>query len=296
MPDLVPVRSALFSVSDKTDLIPFATALVHRGVRLISTGGTAKVLVDAGLPVVPVDKVTGFPEGLDGRVKTLHPAVHGGLLAVRDNPDHAAFLKRHGIDTIDLVCINLYPFQRTIAAAETTPREAIEQIDVGGPAMVRAASKNYQWVAPVVAPKRYDRVVSELEAHNGSTTLDLRSQLAAEAFALTAEYDAAIAAYLSRRSPAPFPEVLRLTYTKADDLRYGENPHQQAALYRDPASTGQTVVNARQLHGKQLSYNNINDAAAALELVLTLKHLDPSCVGVCIVKHTNPCGAAIAAG
>ncbi|MBX3358993.1 MAG: bifunctional phosphoribosylaminoimidazolecarboxamide formyltransferase/IMP cyclohydrolase [Phycisphaeraceae bacterium] len=295
MSSLVPIKTALLSVSDKTDLVPFAAALAARGVRLISTGGTAQALAAAGLAVTGVDELTGFPEGLDGRVKTLHPKVHAGLLAVRDNTDHAAFLRAHGIEPIDLVCINLYPFQRVIADPDVSLDEAIENIDVGGPAMLRAGAKNHRWTTVVPSTRRYDAVISELDANNGCTGATLRSQLATETFAVTSEYDAAIAAYLSRRSPEAFPATLRLTYTKADDLRYGENPHQQAALYRDPASTGQTIVNARQLHGKQLSYNNINDASAALETVKVLAlRGEMNHVAASVVKHLSPCGAAIA--
>jgi phosphoribosylaminoimidazolecarboxamide formyltransferase/IMP cyclohydrolase len=304
MPDLVPIRTALLSVSDKTDLVAFARALVTRGVKLISTGGTAKALADAGLPVTPVEKITGFPEIMDGRVKTLHPMVHGGLLARRDDAEHLAAMQKHGIGAIDLVCINLYPFERTVSQPGVSMEDAIEQIDVGGPAMVRAAAKNAAWVTVVTSPKRYDAVISEMDAHQGATSGALRAELAAAAFAMTSEYDAAIASFLNRRSAQAFPQVLRLSYTKVDTLRYGENPHQEAALYRDPASTGPTIVNAQQLHGKQLSYNNINDGAAALEVVKGLRRLVQSddaramqgaqLVGACVVKHTNPCGAALA--
>jgi phosphoribosylaminoimidazolecarboxamide formyltransferase/IMP cyclohydrolase len=297
MSDL-PIRRALISVSDKSDLLPFARALAARGVEIISTGGTARALADAGLTVTPVEKLTGFPEIMDGRVKTLHPLVHGALLGVRDNPAHETAMREHGIKPIDLVCINLYPFESTVANPAAAMAEAIESIDVGGPAMIRAAAKNHRFVAVVTSPKRYDRIISELDSHEGCITEPLRAELAAEAFARTAEYDAAIAAFLSRRSPEAFPEVLRLTYTKVEELRYGENPHQLAALYRDPASTGPSVVNARQLHGKQLSYNNILDAAAALEVGKALRRLveagEASLFEACIVKHTNPCGAALA--
>jgi phosphoribosylaminoimidazolecarboxamide formyltransferase / IMP cyclohydrolase len=305
MSELVQIRTALLSVSDKTDLVAFASALAARGVKILSTGGTAKTLTDAGIRVTPIEQVTGFPEIMDGRVKTLHPLVHGALLGKRDNPEHTAAMKKHGIEPIDLVCINLYPFERTVSQPGVTMVEAIEQIDVGGPAMVRAAAKNARWVTVVTSPKRYDLVISEMDAHDGATTPELRAELAAAAFGMTSEYDAAIASFLSRRSPQAFPQVLRTSYTKVDDLRYGENPHQEAALYRDPASTGPTVVNARQLHGKELSYNNINDAAAALEVVKALRRLASTdalkgvastpLVGACVVKHTNPCGAALAA-
>jgi phosphoribosylaminoimidazolecarboxamide formyltransferase/IMP cyclohydrolase len=304
MSELVPIRTALLSVSDKTDLVAFASALAARGVKILSTGGTAKALTAAGIEVTPIEKVTGFPEIMDGRVKTLHPLVHGALLGRRDDAEHLAAMKKHGIEPIDLVCINLYPFERTVSQPGVSMSDAIEQIDVGGPAMLRAAAKNAQWVTVVTSPKRYDLVISEMDAHAGSTTQELRAELAAAAFGMTSEYDAAIASFLSRRSPQAFPQVLRVSYTKVDDLRYGENPHQEAALYRDPASTGPTIVNSRQLHGKQLSYNNINDAAAALEVVKALRRLAATgalrklsgspLIGACVVKHTNPCGAALA--
>ncbi len=301
MSELVMIRRALLSVSDKADLVPFARALRERGVEIVSTGGTARALAAAGIDVIPVEKVTGFPEGLDGRVKTLHPSVHGGLLAVRDNAEHAAFLKAHGITPIDLVCINLYPFEETVSKAGVSLTEAIENIDVGGPAMIRGAAKNYQWVTVVPSPQYYDRIISEMDANGGATTLRTRAELATAAFAKTAEYDASIATFLGRRTPGAFPQVLKISYTKVDELRYGENPHQEAALYRDPSSIGPTVVNARQLHGKELSYNNILDAAAALEAARSLGKISalpgltdfPACAVV--VKHTNPCGAAMAA-
>ncbi|MFG0285270.1 MAG: bifunctional phosphoribosylaminoimidazolecarboxamide formyltransferase/IMP cyclohydrolase [Phycisphaerales bacterium JB039] len=294
MADLVRVRRAIISVSDKTDLVPLARALVARGVEIISTGGTARALTDAGLDVTPIDSVTGFPEIMDGRVKTLHPAVHGGLLAVLDKPEHIEAMGAHGIEPIDMVCINLYPFERTIGRGDIEQAEAIEQIDIGGPSMIRSAAKNFARVTVVTDPRQYDRVVSELDEHDGATSLALRADLAGAAFSRTSEYDAAIASYLTRRAPRAFPPVLQIRYTKVDDLRYGENPHQEAALYRDPASTGPSVVGARQLHGRQLSYNNIADAAAALELVKALKRLAPERCGCAIVKHTNPCGGALA--
>lgn len=301
-PQVTPIRRALLSVSDKADLVPFAQALVARGVTLISTGGTAKALASAGIPVIPVEKITGFPEGLDGRVKTLHPSVHGGLLALRTNPEHQAFLKAHSIGPIDLVCINLYPFQETISKPDVTMSEAIENIDVGGPAMLRAGAKNHAFVTVLTSPRDYDRVISEMDALGGATSPGLRAELAASAFARTAEYDAAIASFLSSRGEPAFPQVLRLSYTRVDTLRHGENPHQEAALYRDPSSTGATIVAARQLHGKQLSYNNINDAAWALEACKSLARAGLSLgsggtsARACaiVVKHTNPCGAAIA--
>lgn len=295
------IKRALLSVSDKTDLIPFARALRSRGVQVISTGGTAKALSAAGIDVLPVEQLTGFPEGLDGRVKTLHPGVHAGILAVRDNPEHAAFLRQHRLEPIDLVCINLYPFQETVSRPEASLLEAIENIDVGGPAMLRAAAKNYQYVTVVPAARYYDRIINEMDANDNRTTLGTRAELAAATFARTSEYDAAITSFLGGRTPAAFPQTLQLGYLKIDELRYGENPHQSAALYRDPTATEQNVVTARQLHGKQLSYNNINDAAATLEAVKALSRLKtPGESGpvtrhaAVVVKHTNPCGGAIA--
>lgn len=288
------VRRALLSVHDKTGIVELATGLVELGVELLSTGGTARLLREAGLPVREVADVTGFPELLDGRVKTLHPGIHGGILARRDRPEDLAALDRHSIPLIDLVVVTLYPFEATVARPDVTLAEAVEQIDIGGPAMIRSGAKNAAWVTVVTAPGQYDAVVAELNEHDGCTTLALRARLAAAAFARTAEYDASIASYLSRRSPEAFPPVLRLSYPKAADLRYGENPHQRAALYRDPASTGQTIVAAEQLHGRPLSYNNINDAAAALEVAKSLRQLAPDRAGACVVKHMNPCGASIA--
>ena len=293
MPDLVPIRRALLSVSDKTDLVPFARALVARGVTLISTGGTARAIADAGVAVTPIEDVTGFPEMMGGRVKTLHPKIHGGLLALRDDPEHVSAMKAHGIEPIDLVCVNLYPFERTVSKPGVEQAEAIEQIDIGGPSMLRSAAKNFQFVTVVTSPAQYDRIVTTLEKNEGATDLPLRAELAANVFARTAEYDAAIASFLSRRSTPAFTQTLRINYLKCATLRYGENPHQEAALYRDPASTGPTIVNAQQLHGKPLSYNNIADAAAALELVKDLRKLDRDRVGACVLKHANACGAAV---
>ena len=300
MPDLVPIRRALLSVSDKTDLVPLARALAAAGAELISTGGTAKALAAAGLPVTPIDKVTGFPEMMGGRVKTLHPKVHGGLLGLREDADHAAAMKAHGIEPIDLVCINLYPFERTVAmgGAGAGRHEAIEQIDIGGPSMIRSGAKNHEWVTVVTSPGQYDRVAAELTEHKGATTRRLRAELAAAAFARTGEYDAAIAAYLGKSAEEGggpgFPPVLKLGYVMVDALRYGENPHQQAALYRDPASSGPTIVAAEKLHGKALSYNNVADAGAALEIVKALARLDGGRAGATVIKHLNPCGAALA--
>lgn len=294
MAELVRVRRAIISVSDKTDLVPLARALVARKVEIISTGGTARALGEAGVPVTPIDAVTGFPEIMDGRIKTLHPKVHGALLAILESPDHAAAMQAHGIEPIDLVCINLYPFEGAIADPDLQQADAIEQIDIGGPSMIRSAAKNFARVTVITDPRQYDRLITELNENDGATSLPLRADLAGAAFSRTSEYDAAIASYLTRRAPQAFPPVLRIRYTKVDDLRYGENPHQEAALYRDPASTGPTVVGARQLHGRQLSYNNIADAAAALEMVKALRRLAPEQAGCVIVKHTNPCGGAMA--
>jgi len=293
MPDTVKVRRALLSVSDKTDLVPFAKALVSRGVELISTGGTARALRDAGLEVRSIDEITGFPEMMGGRVKTLHPKVHGALLALRDDEGHLASMREHGIEPIDLICINLYPFERTVSSPDVEQDEAIEQIDIGGPSMLRSGAKNFRSVVVMTSPAQYDRVISELDSHDGCTSLKLRGEFAATTFGRTSEYDAAIAAYLGRKAVEPFPEILRTGFVKIDELRYGENPHQSAAYYKDPASTGPTVVNARQLAGKPLSHNNVLDAAAALETVKALrKQADADGAGACVVKHTNPCGAA----
>ncbi len=295
MPDLVPIRRALVSVSDKADLLPLAKALVRFGVEIVSTGGTGKALAEAGVPVTPIDALTGFPEIMGGRVKTLHPGVHGALLGLRDDADHQAAMNKHGIKPIDLVCVNLYPFEKTIAQDGVSQREAVEQIDIGGPSMIRSAAKNFGWVCVVTSPKQYDRVAQELTEHKGATSLRLRADLAAAAFARTSEYDSAIANYLAGPGGAGgFPHVLNPSFVRIEDLRYGENPHQKAALYRDATYTGPSVVGARQLHGKELSYNNIADAAAALELTEALGRVEANEAGACVIKHTNPCGAAVA--
>jgi phosphoribosylaminoimidazolecarboxamide formyltransferase/IMP cyclohydrolase len=318
------IRRALLSVSDKTNLIEFARTLRGFDIELLSTGGTAKTLRDAGLEVRDVADVTGFPEMLDGRVKTLHPRVHGGLLSVRDNDAHTAALAAHGIEPIDLVVINLYPFEQTIARAGVTLEEAVEQIDIGGPAMIRSAAKNYDGVTVVVTPDAYAAVIAELETHQGATSLALRSKLALNAFQRTAVYDAAIMAFLSRHAqeqeqlqaaahaiaagggsasftgmtggepPASIeeaqtpPDFAQWTLRKTADLRYGENPHQQAALYDTNAHGG--VGKAELLAGKEMSYNNYVDADAAWQLVCDFDA--PACA---IIKHTNPAGAALGA-
>jgi phosphoribosylaminoimidazolecarboxamide formyltransferase/IMP cyclohydrolase len=300
MSTLVPIQRALISVSDKGGLIAFAQALHKLGVEIISTGGTADILRKSDIPVVPIDALTGFPEMMDGRIKTLHPKVHGGLLARRDNPSHIQSMHQHGIHGIDLVCVNLYPFEQTVARADCTRDQAIENIDIGGPSMIRSAAKNHEHVAVVTNPAQYAKVMDELKQYTGSTTLHLRQALAGEAFALTARYDAAIAAYMAgaQGDQSAFPALLNLALAKAEGLRYGENPHQKAALYKARAGgmapPAVSIASAEQLHGKELSYNNINDASAALELAIALRRVEASSAGACVIKHTNPCGAAIA--
>lgn len=292
MQDATFIRRALLSVSDKTGLIELAQALARCGIEILSTGGTAQLLEAGGLTVRQVASYTGFPEIMDGRVKTLHPKIHGALLGRRGVDD--AVMAQHQIEPIDLLVVNLYPFAATIARPGASDAEAIESIDIGGPAMLRAAAKNHDFVTVVVDPADYRRVLEELRQHEGATTLALRRDLAAKAFAHTAEYDTLIARFLARRAAAQkathsgdFPATLSLVCEKAQDLRYGENPHQHAALYRDPAAVGASIVRARVLQGPDLSFNNIADADAALECVRRLAV--PACV---IVKHMNPCGAA----
>jgi phosphoribosylaminoimidazolecarboxamide formyltransferase/IMP cyclohydrolase len=287
-------RRALLSVSDKRDLIPFARALEALGFELVSTGGTAKALADAGLRVTPIDQVTGFPEMLDGRVKTLHPKVHGGLLGRVSLPEHVQAMRAHGIVPIELLCVNLYPFAATIAKPGASFEACIEQIDIGGPAMIRSAAKNHESVAVVTDPGQYDRVIEALRRGEGRIDGTLRRELAAEAFAHTARYDATIAAWM--QGPGEFfPETLELRFTRVSSLRYGENPHQRAAVYRDAGTAEPGVVDARVVEGKPLSYNNILDAGAALELVTDLRALPGAVAAACVIKHTNPCGAAIGA-
>src|SRR5947207_4686221 len=266
MSDLVPVRRALLSVSDKTGLAEFARAL-HQDfkVELISTGGTAKFLRDLGLPVTDVAQVTGFPEMMDGRVKTLHPRIHGGLLALRDHPDHVQSMREHGIQPIDLVCINLYPFRQTIERPGVTFDEAIENIDIGGPSMIRSAAKNHRFVLVVTSPTRYEKVLGDLREHKGSSCGKHRQKQALRAFAHTAAYDAKIAEYLAGQLESKtegLPNEIELKLKKIQDLRYGENPHQKAALYSERKPAEASVAYAKQVHGKELSYINLLDADA----------------------------------
>lgn len=280
------IKRALLSVSDKTGVVAFAKELHDLGVEIISTGGTMKTLRDAGIPVTYVSEVTGFPEIMDGRVKTLNPLIHGGILAIRDNAEHVAAMEKHGIGAIDLVAVNLYPFRQTVAKPGATLEEAVENIDIGGPAMIRAAAKNFAYVTVVVNPARYADVAAAIR--EGEVSPQLRMALAKEAYSHTAEYDAAISRYLAGQcGEGLFPENLQLVYEKAGLLRYGENPHQGAAFYRE-SGVSYGIAAARQLHGKELSFNNLVDLEAAWNLVSEFS--EPAAV---IVKHTNPCGTGI---
>jgi phosphoribosylaminoimidazolecarboxamide formyltransferase / IMP cyclohydrolase len=285
------IERALISVSDKTGLAPFARSLAASGIEIISTGGTANALQDAGIPVRALEDYTGFPEMLDGRVKTLHPSIHGGLLFLRADPGHCETARAHGIAPIDLVVVNLYPFEQTVARPTASLEEAVEQIDIGGPALLRSAAKNHESVTVITDPADYLEATAQIQA-SGSTTLEFRRALASKAFTRTAAYDQAISAFLTRTfkkdqastEPAeesPFPETLRLSFPKVQSLRYGENPHQQAALY------GAFPDYFRKLHGKELSYNNILDLTAAAQLVAEFDSDPPT---LAILKHTNPCG------
>lgn len=283
------VKRALLSVSNKEGIVSLAKQLVELGVEIISTGGTKKALEEAGVPVIGISDVTGFPEILDGRVKTLHPIIHGGLLAIRDNERHQNELREHHITPIDLVVVNLYPFQQTIAKSDVTFAEAIENIDIGGPTMLRAAAKNHQYVTVVVDPADYDTVVQELKEH-GDVSAETKLKLAAKVFRHTAAYDAMIAEYLTNKTGEEYPESLTITFEKKQSLRYGENPHQTAAFYKKPLGSSFSIAKAIQLHGKELSYNNINDANAALQIVK--EFAEPAAVAV---KHMNPCGVGTGA-
>ena len=285
----VMVKRALLSVSDKAGLVELGHALAARHVELVSTGGTAKTLREAGLQVKDVSELTGFPEMMDGRVKTLHPTVHGGLLAVRDNPEHLASMKEHGIGAIDLVVVNLYPFAATVAKGASRD-EIIENIDIGGPSMVRSAAKNHDAVVIITDPLDYDLLVAELEEQGGTTTLAFRRSMAAKAYAATAEYDSMIASWFAFSDQQQmFPQSLTVPLKLGQSLRYGENPHQQAALYLPAFAPGGSLADHKQIQGKELSFNNLNDADAALELVSEFRDGPPTVV---IVKHANPCGVA----
>jgi phosphoribosylaminoimidazolecarboxamide formyltransferase/IMP cyclohydrolase len=288
----VKIARALLSVSDKTGLVDLGQALARHGIELVSTGGTAKALREAGLHVRDVSELTGFPEMMDGRVKTLHPKVHGGLLGVRDDPAHAAAMAEHGIGAIDLVVVNLYPFLETVMKGAARP-EIIENIDIGGPSMVRSAAKNHAFVAIVTDPADYEELVAALEGSGGMTSLELRKRLAAKAFAATATYDAMIASWFGFADQGQlFPETLPFVLKRGAELRYGENPHQKAAFYAHSGPTVRGIGQAEQIQGKALSYNNYNDTDAALDLVSEFRDAAPTCV---IVKHANPCGVATAA-
>ena len=283
--DRIPVRRALISVSDKTGLEAFGRFLAARGVEILSTGGTARQLGAAGVPVVEVSERTGFPEMLDGRVKTLHPALHGGLLGLRDDPAHLEAMDAHGIRPIDLLVVNLYPFAETVAAG-ADEEACVENIDIGGPALIRAAAKNHRFVAVATVPEHLDAIRAEMET-DGATPLTLRRRLAAEAYGHTAAYDAAVSTWFAGRTGEPFPPRISLSGVRRQALRYGENPHQSAAFYTD--SSGRPgVATAEQVQGKELSYNNLNDVDAAFELASEFER--PALV---IVKHANPCGAAV---
>ncbi|MPS71160.1 MAG: bifunctional phosphoribosylaminoimidazolecarboxamide formyltransferase/IMP cyclohydrolase [Novosphingobium sp.] len=289
MTDIVPIRRALLSVSDKAGLADLGKALAARGVELVSTGGTAKALRDAGLEVKDISDLTNFPEMMDGRVKTLHPKVHGGLLAVRDNPEHAKAMADHEIGAIDLVIVNLYPFEATVAKGADRD-EVIENIDIGGPSMVRSAAKNHAFVAIVTDPKDYAGLLSELETTDGGTTLAFRKLLAARAFAQTAAYDSMISQWFAFADQGlEFPEMISVNGRLSTELRYGENPHQKAALYTPVGPFTKGLAQSEQVQGKELSYNNYNDADAAFELAAEFKGQQPAVV---IVKHANPCGVA----
>ena len=281
------MKRALVSVSDKTNLVEFVSELVKLGYEIISTGGTKKALEAAGIETIGISEITGFPEIMDGRVKTLHPKVHGALLCVRDNEEHVKQLKELDIDYIDLVCVNLYPFKQTVQKPGVTHEEIIENIDIGGPSMLRSASKNYKFIPVVVDPSDYETVIEELKA-NGETSLETREKLAAKVFRHTANYDAMIASYLTEKTGEKYPEKLTITYDKVQDLRYGENPHQSAAFYKN-MNPQYSLANAKQLHGKELSYNNIQDGNAAIEI---LKDFEGTCAAVGL-KHMNPCGVGL---
>jgi len=283
------IKTALVSVSDKSGVVDFARQLRKMGVKIISTGGTAKKLSDAGVNVVSIESVTGFPEMMNGRVKTLHPKIHGGLLGLRDKAEHTAAMKEHNIEPIDLVCVNLYPFEATIAKPACTLEEAIENIDIGGPSMIRSAAKNHKFVTVVTSPDQYDKVIEQMQNNNGTVSEELRSDFARIAFGLTACYDAAIAKYLNDRGGVEYPERVSIALKKEALLRYGENPHQRAAFYKLPSGGEMSVSSAGFLEGgTAISFNNLLDTNAAFELLKEFK--EPAAV---VVKHLNPCGCAV---
>ncbi|KMP11397.1 phosphoribosylaminoimidazolecarboxamide formyltransferase [Candidatus Nitromaritima sp. SCGC AAA799-A02] len=287
---MASVKRALISVSDKTGVVEFAQKLHGLDVEILSTGGTAELLKQNGIPVVQVSDYTGFPEMMDGRIKTLHPKVHGGILARRDREEHRQSMEEHGVKSIDLVAINLYPFENTIAKKDCTLAEAIENIDIGGPAMVRSAAKNFNDVTVIVRPQDYATVLSEMQSHDGSVTRETRLRLSRDAYAHTARYDALISRYLSGRldEGSSFPAIFQLPFEKIQELRYGENPHQSAAFYRDPDAGERDIVSARQIQGKELSFNNIIDLEAAWQLAM-----DFESGSAVVIKHTNPSGVAV---
>lgn len=288
----IPIERALISVSNKTGIVDFASSLVKLNVQIISTGGTAKILSEAGIPIKTVESLTGYPEMLDGRVKTLHPIVHGGLLGIRDNPSHVLAMSKHHMIPIDLVCIDLYPFEETMLKDGISASEVIEQIDIGGPAMIRSAAKNHRFVTVITNQTQYASVLDDMKSNNGATTLELRTDLSMDAFARTADYDTTISQWMEGECSG-IPMRLRVGGQLEQTLRYGENPDQSAAVYRNlDNTTSPNVVTASVVAGKPLSYNNLVDAAAALELVQDLHSVSngPSAV---ILKHTNPCGAAV---
>ena len=294
------IHTALLSVSNKKGIVPFAQALHALGIKLISTGGTAKLLAENNLPVVEVSSLTQFPEMLDGRVKTLHPMVHGGLLARRDSPEHMAALKTHGIDTIDMLVINLYPFNETVSREDCSFEDAVENIDIGGPAMLRAAAKNHQDVTVLISPEDYAPVLEEMKQNQNAVSYKTNLYLAKKVFAHTARYDGAIANYLSslgenldHQTRSAYPETLHLAFEKVQEMRYGENPHQSAAFYKDLEPVAGALANYQQLQGKELSYNNIADADSAWECVKSFSNDAGGKVACVIIKHANPCGVAV---
>ena len=285
------IQRALISVSDKQGIVEFSRALTELGVEIVSTGGTASLLRDNKIPVKDVSEITGFPEMMDGRVKTLHPKIHGGILALRDNPEHAAKMKEHGIAPIDLIVVNLYPFEATVARGASF-EEIVENIDIGGPALVRAAAKNHTHVGVIVDPRDYDSIVIELKEHGGSLTPETRFRLFCKAFQHTARYDGAISNYFAsldeNKKPGPWGQTVNMQLGKIQDMRYGENPHQRAAFYATLGETGPAIARAKQIQGKELSFNNILDADAALGTVLEFSE-----IAAVAIKHNNPCGVAL---